>query len=143
MSASQVSISQLDIPRHGTVTLFGYGIDVRVNRGHLVIEDGIAADRRRARIPRVGHGLKRLVVIGSDGVVSLAALRWLADQDAAFVMLERDGSMPIYLMSRLIQLPPWGKDHSCPTELSLKVQCHSLVAFSSFLLPPHSPPPLD
>jgi CRISPR-associated endonuclease Cas1 len=92
-SPSQVSISELDIPRHGTVTLFGYGIDVRVNRGHLLIEDGIAGDRRRARIPRVGHGLKRLVVIGSDGMVSLAALRWLADQDAAFVMLERDGSV--------------------------------------------------
>jgi CRISPR-associated endonuclease Cas1 len=32
-------------------------------------------------------------VIGSDGIVSLAALRWLADQDASFVMLERDGSV--------------------------------------------------
>ena len=32
-----------------------------------------------------------LVVVGSDGFVSLAALRWLADQDAAFVMLERNG----------------------------------------------------
>src|SRR3989441_2151782 len=79
------------IPRHGVVTLFGYGITVRVNRGHLFVEDGIGADRHRARFPRVGHSLKRLVVIGSDGMVSLAALRWLADQDAAFVMLERDG----------------------------------------------------
>jgi CRISPR-associated endonuclease Cas1 len=41
----------------------------------------------------VGHGLKRLVIIGSDGMVSLSALRWLADQKAAFVMLERDGSV--------------------------------------------------
>jgi len=32
-------------------------------------------------------------VIGADGMVSLAALRWLADQDAAFVMLDRDGSV--------------------------------------------------
>jgi hypothetical protein len=40
-----------------------------------------------------GHGLKRLVVIGSDGMVSLAALRWLADQDASFVMLERNGKV--------------------------------------------------
>jgi len=32
-------------------------------------------------------------VIGSEGMVSLAALRWLADQKAAFVMLERDGSV--------------------------------------------------
>src|SRR5437016_261128 len=93
MANASVPISEFDVPRHGTVTLFGYGIDVRVDRGHLLVQDGIAGDRRRARIPRVGHGLKRLVVIGSDGVVSLAALRWLADQKAAFVMLERDGSV--------------------------------------------------
>src|SRR5882672_3919904 len=79
--------------RHGVVTLYGYGISVRVDRGHLVIVDGIGAPRRRARFPRVGHGLRRLVVIGSDGMVSLAALRWLADQDVAFVMLDRDGSV--------------------------------------------------
>jgi CRISPR-associated endonuclease Cas1 len=80
-------------PRHGVVTLSGYGINARVDRGHLLLEDGIGSDRRYARLPRVGHGLKRLVVIGSDGFVSLAALRWLADQDAAFVMLDRDGSV--------------------------------------------------
>ncbi len=89
------------IPRHGVVTLYGYGIKVCVDRGHLLLEDGICADRRCYRLPRVSHGLKRLVVIGSDGMVSLAALRWLADQDASFVMLERDGSVlattgPVY-----------------------------------------------
>jgi CRISPR/Cas system-associated endonuclease Cas1 len=66
---------------------------VRVERGHLILEDGIGPDRRYGRFPRVGHGLKRLVVIGSDGIISLAALRWLADQNASFVMLERDGSV--------------------------------------------------
>ncbi len=81
------------VPRHGVVTLFGYGIQVRVDRGHLLLEDGIGPARRQVRFPRVGHGLRRLVVIGSDGMVSLAALRWLADQDAAFVMLDRDGSV--------------------------------------------------
>ena len=80
-------------PRHGVLTAFGYGIRIYVERGHLTIEDGIGADRRKARLPRIGHGLRRLVVIGSDGFVSLAALRWLADQDACFVMLERDGSV--------------------------------------------------
>ena len=39
----------------------------------------------------MGLGLRRLIVIGNDGLISLAALRWLADQGAAFVMLERDG----------------------------------------------------
>lgn len=81
------------LPRHGVVTLFGYGTSICVDRGHLTIEDGIGKQRRCARFPRVGHGLKRLVVIGSDGLVSLAALRWLADQGAAFVMLDRLGEV--------------------------------------------------
>ena len=85
--------TELIVPSHGVVTLFGYGIQVRVDRGHLLLEDGIGPDRRYGRLPRVGHGLKRLVVIGSDGMVSLAALRWLADQDASFVMLERKGKV--------------------------------------------------
>ena len=51
---------------------------MRTNRGHLLIEEGIGHDRRRFRLPRVEHGLKRLVVISSDGFVTLAALRWLA-----------------------------------------------------------------
>jgi CRISPR-associated endonuclease Cas1 len=80
-------------PRHGVVTLFGYGIRAQVERGHLVLEDGIGPDRRKGRLPRVGHGLRRLVVIGADGMVTLAALRWLADQDAAFVMLDRAGEV--------------------------------------------------
>jgi len=84
---------ELIVPRHGVVTLFGYGIHVRVDRGHLCLEDGIGPKRRGARLPRVGHGLCRLVVIGYDGFVSLAALRWLSDQKASFVMLERDGSV--------------------------------------------------
>jgi CRISPR-associated endonuclease Cas1 len=92
-SQSHNSSAELIVPRHGVVTLFGYGIQVRVDGGHLVLHDGIGPDRRYARLPRVGHGLKRLVVIGSDGMVSLAAVRWLADQDIAFSMLERDGKV--------------------------------------------------
>jgi len=94
--AAKKTVSQIPEslqPRQGIVTLFGYGINVRVDRGHLLVEDGIGAERRQTRFARVGHGLKRLIVIGSDGLVSLAALRWLADQDAAFVMLDRDGSV--------------------------------------------------
>ncbi len=81
------------LPRCGVVTLFGYGIKVHVDRGHLTLQDGIGPERRKARLSRVGHGLQRLVIIGSDGMVSLAALRWLADQDAAFIMLDRAGKV--------------------------------------------------
>jgi hypothetical protein len=58
-----------------------------------MLSDGVGNERRAARLPRVNHGIRRVVVIGTDGTVSLAALRWLADQNAAFVMLDRDGSV--------------------------------------------------
>jgi CRISPR-associated endonuclease Cas1 len=80
-------------PRHGVVTLFGFGIKTYVDRGHLVLEDGVGPIRRHARFARVRHGLRRVVIIGSDGFVSLAALRWLADQDASLVMLDRVGEV--------------------------------------------------
>src|ERR1700722_12584010 len=89
--SSQASVELL--PRLGVVTLFGYRISARVDRGHLILEDGVGPRRRLGRFARVGHGLERIAVIGADGAISLAALRWLADQDAALVMLDRDGSV--------------------------------------------------
>jgi CRISPR-associated endonuclease Cas1 len=96
MKAEQLSqVTHPLQPRHGVLTLSGYGIQVRVDRGHLLVQDGIGSDRYQVRLTRVGHGLRRLVVIGSDGMVSLAALRWLADQNVALVMLERNGQVLI------------------------------------------------
>ena len=73
--------------------LTGFGIKIRVQSGHLQLEDGVGMNRRKFRLPRVGHGLRRLIVIGSDGFVSLSALKWLSSQHASFVMLERDGKV--------------------------------------------------
>src|SRR3989442_1216573 len=81
------------IGKHGVLTLYGFGIKARVDRGHLSAEWGIGPDRHSVRLPRVSHGLKRLVMIGSDGFITLEALRWLADQGAAFVMLDRRGKV--------------------------------------------------
>jgi hypothetical protein len=78
------------IRKTGVLTLSGFGIKVRMQRGHLEIEDGVGMERRTIRLPRVGHGLKRLILIGSDGFVSLSAMEWLTEQDASFVMLERN-----------------------------------------------------
>lgn len=89
----QLPQSHNSVPRPGVLTVVGFGIRVTVDRGHLIVEDGIGSERHHYRLPRIGHGLKRLVVIGADGMVSLAALRWVADQKAAFVLLERDGSV--------------------------------------------------
>jgi CRISPR-associated endonuclease Cas1 len=81
------------VPRNGVVTLFGYGASICVERGHLVLNDRIGPNRRYGRFAKIGHGIKRVVAIGAEGSVSLAGLRWLSDQNAAFVMLDRDGTV--------------------------------------------------
>jgi CRISPR-associated endonuclease Cas1 len=77
----------------GIATLYGYPISINVEQGHLILEDGVGPKRRRSRLARVGHQLRRVVVIGADGQVSLAALRWLADQKVSFSLLNRDGKV--------------------------------------------------
>jgi len=79
------------IGKSNVLTLSGFGIRVRVQNGHLDIEDGVGLKRRKFRLPRVGHMLKRLVVIGSDGFITLDALRWLSDIGASFAFLDRRG----------------------------------------------------
>jgi len=81
------------VTKRGVVTLAGFGIRVRMQSGHLLLEHGVGTDRHYVRLPRVRHGLERLVCIGSDGFVSLAALKWLAAQNASFVLLERNGKV--------------------------------------------------
>ncbi len=90
----------------------------------MVLDDGIGDERFQARFPRVGHGLERLVVIGNDGVVSLAALRWLADQNAAFVMLDRDGLGPAHNRARPFvrcQTPPCAQARANDTGAALQI----------------------
>ena len=93
MAASGTLSHSHAIRKSGVVVLNGYGIRVQVNAGHLLLHDGIADERRTIRLPRVNHGLKRLLMIGSDGFITLEALRWISDVGAAFVMLDRRGKV--------------------------------------------------
>ncbi len=93
MAASHTLPHSHAIRKSGVLVLSGYGIRVQVSAGHLTLNDGIADERRTIRLPRVNHGLKRLVMIGSDGFVTLEALRWISDVGAAFVMLDRRGKV--------------------------------------------------
>src|SRR5437763_10413398 len=91
----QQSSAIAQISKLGVLTLYGYGIRVTMQSGHLQIEDGIGPERRTLRLPRVNHRLKRLVCIGEDGLVTLDALRWLTETGASFVMLDRLGKVRV------------------------------------------------
>lgn len=72
--------------------LSGYGLDVGIKAGHLVARDGVGANQRHRRFSRLA-GLKRIVVLGDSGSVSLDALRWLHDVGAAFVHIGVDATV--------------------------------------------------
>jgi CRISPR-associated endonuclease Cas1 len=77
--------------KSGVLVADGYGIRVSVERGHLVVSDGIGDDRRRGRFPRATSALRRLVLLGHSGFVTLDALRWVHDVGAAIVQIDADG----------------------------------------------------
>lgn len=85
-----VTIAQ---PRHGVLSLSGYGIRVAVDRGHLYVEDGRGRERRQGRFPRTTRDLKRLIIIGHTGTISFDALRWLHDIGCVFVQIDGDGQL--------------------------------------------------
>jgi CRISPR-associated endonuclease Cas1 len=81
------------IAKSGVLTLHGFGIKVRIDRGHLLADWGVGLDRHQVRLPRVDRNLKRLVLIGSDGFITLEALRQISDMGAAFSMLDKRGKV--------------------------------------------------
>jgi CRISPR-associated endonuclease Cas1 len=71
----------------------GYGLKLFVERGHLVVHDGIGRQRRTVRFNRATSRLRRVVVLGHSGYVTLEALHWLRDVGAALVHVGRDGKL--------------------------------------------------
>jgi CRISPR-associated endonuclease Cas1 len=87
----QPTPTPIPITRSGVCVVDGYGIRVSVEHGRLVIRDGTGRARREARFARATSGLRRLVLIGHTGFVTLDAIRWLADVGARYVQLDPDG----------------------------------------------------
>ena len=80
--------------RRGQVCVVdGYGIRIAVERGRLLVSDGSGRERREQSFSRVRPNLARIVILGSSGTVSLAAVRWLADLGVPLVQLDRDGQL--------------------------------------------------
>jgi CRISPR-associated endonuclease Cas1 len=80
-------------PSSGLSVAYGYGLRISVHRGHLIVHDGIGRQRQTRRYHRVTSKLRRLVVIGHTGYITLDALRWLHDIGAALIHIDADGQL--------------------------------------------------
>jgi CRISPR-associated endonuclease Cas1 len=76
---------------NGILVLSGYGLKLAIERGHLLVEDGIGEERRRLRFSRLDRELKRVVIIGHAGTMTLDAIRWLHGVGVPLVHLDTDG----------------------------------------------------
>ena len=79
--------------RAGVLVADGYGVSLRVLYGKLRVEDGIGSHRRCLALVATGPGLKRLVLLGKSGTLSLESLAWLRDIGAALIHLSADGDV--------------------------------------------------
>jgi CRISPR/Cas system-associated endonuclease Cas1 len=83
----------------------GYGIKIRVWHRQLIVEDGFGRDRRRRTFARATSRLRRLVLLGHTGYVTLEAINWLNGIGAALVQIDKDGRL--LLTSSVV-----GRDHA-------------------------------
>lgn len=75
----------------GVAVVDGFGCKVTVERGALVLHDGIGSHRRTRRYERATHGLRRVVLTNPDGFATFEALRWCSSLGIGVVVLDNDG----------------------------------------------------
>jgi CRISP-associated protein Cas1 len=68
----------------------GFKIELRVLYGHLVIRDGIGRHRRERKYPKADRTLKRIVITGPDGYLTLEALIWCREHGITVTTLNLD-----------------------------------------------------
>src|SRR5215472_3399471 len=69
----------------------GYGVSLTVYRGHLTIRDGLGRHRRERRLPRAQRTVRRILVRGHTGHITLDAIRWCHDTGVTLTTIDADG----------------------------------------------------
>lgn len=75
------------------LVLDGYCLSVTVSRGHLFLSDGLGQHRRERRLSRAQRTVRRIVILGHTGHLSLEAIRWCADTGIVLTQLDTDGRL--------------------------------------------------
>lgn len=75
--------------RAGTLVVGGFGVGLHVSDGHLVVS---SRDEGELRFPRISR-LRRVVIVGTSGSVSLLALWWCREIGATVIIVEPSGRL--------------------------------------------------
>lgn len=72
------------------VVVDGWGIGISIRDGRLVVHDGIGRHRRTRSYERADRTIRRLVVMGRAGYITLDALTWCRRVGVAVAVLDPD-----------------------------------------------------
>ncbi len=91
---TKLTTEQRSIPvKDGTVILSGYSVSAKTEKGFLCLHYGCAEDQHTAKYSPATCKIKRLVILGHDGYITLAALKWLFDIGAGIIQIGLDGEI--------------------------------------------------
>ncbi len=78
----------------GTLVVEGFGTSISVQAGQLVVRTGTGRTVRTGRFERASRPkLRRLVIVGRTGVVTLPALDWVYQVGGSWSWIGRDGKV--------------------------------------------------
>jgi CRISPR-associated endonuclease Cas1 len=127
--ASRILPQSVPIGKSGSLVFWGFGVKCNVDKAHLRAEWGVGLQRFQTRISRVeGRKLCRVVLISSDGYITLEALRWITDVGASFTMLDRRGKL------HLVSSPSAPSDSRLRRAQSLALQNGTALRISRELI---------
>lgn len=88
------------------LNLSGHGINVHVDGGRLVVKDGNHADvkPKEKRFRRKTLDFDKLVISGSSGNISLAAIKWITKQKRDIAILDWNGRLVSAISAPLANL---------------------------------------
>jgi CRISPR-associated endonuclease Cas1 len=92
-AAATASVFARDSREQSVLVADGYGLALTVDRGHLLIRDGLGKHRRERRLPRAQRQVQRIIVLGHTGHVSLEAVRWCTDTGIGLLQIDTDGRL--------------------------------------------------
>lgn len=75
----------------------GFGVGLSVTRGHLLVRDGLGKHRRERTLPKTQRTVRRIVILGHTGQITLDAIRFCSDTGITLVQLDTDG--PVLLIA--------------------------------------------
>ncbi|WBQ14217.1 CRISPR-associated endonuclease Cas1 [Hyphomonadaceae bacterium BL14] len=92
---ASISIRKRRERQSAPLMLTGHGLSIRVDRGALMIKDGLThfpQDKREHRFFKGGLDIPpRIVIVDGNGEITLDALDWLDSQDTPLIRLRWDG----------------------------------------------------